>query len=99
MSPEKPTPASQLAKLDALISAAAAARADAIKGIDIFGTVRGLALTNAVYDLLEIDAVYDWGEDLRRELGLFEEIEPLPRVTTKVRKLDPAIWPGLEAAE
>lgn len=68
-----PTIATQLERLDNLIRAAAAARADAIKGVDIFGTVRGLALTNAVYDLLEIDAIYDWGEDLRRELGMFGE--------------------------
>lgn len=65
----------QLERLDALIAAATAAR-EAARRNHLFIAVEGLALTNAAYALFECDELYDAADQVRRELGLFED-EPL----------------------
>jgi hypothetical protein len=62
----------QLAKLDALLSACAAAREEARKG-QLFVSIAGIALTNAAYGLFECRDLYDIGDDVRRELGIDRE--------------------------
>lgn len=85
---------SQLEKLDALISAAAAAR-EAARTERLFASCAGLALVNAIHDLLEVDAIYDFASDMGRELGLFDD-EPLIPITIRARDVNPDAW---EAAE
>lgn len=62
----------QLAKLDALLSACAAAREQARKG-RLFVSFAGLALTNAAFALFECPELYDIGDDVLSELGIDRE--------------------------
>lgn len=68
----------QLEKLDTLIRTATAAREQARREM-LFASVEGVCLLNALYDLTEIDAVYDFTDDVRRECGLFAELAPVQR--------------------
>ena len=64
--------APQLEKLDTLIRTATAAREQARQG-NLFASIEGVCFLNAIYDLTEVDAVYDFADDVRRECGLFGE--------------------------
>lgn len=71
---------SVLTKLDTLINAAGRARAVAIRDEGkpecqqmLFASPAGLALVNAAFDLFEVPELYDFAEQVRRELGLFED--------------------------
>lgn len=68
--PIQPHP--QLTKLDALLSACAAAREEARKG-RLFVSYAGLVLTNAAFDLFECPELYDVASDVRSELGIDRE--------------------------
>lgn len=57
----------QLEKIDNLIRAAEACRPAA--SVDqVFGSRRGVALLNAVHDLLELDSIYDFARDIERDV-------------------------------
>lgn len=71
---------STLTKLDTLINAAGRARAVAIRDEGkpecqqmLFASPAGLALVNAMYDICEVPELYEFAEQIRRELGLFED--------------------------
>jgi hypothetical protein len=60
--------ARQLARLEALIGAARAARPSAARGM-LFASRSGKALVNAAFDLFECDGLYRLGQDVDHELG------------------------------
>ena len=64
-------PHPQLTKLDALLSACAAAREEARKG-RLFCSYAGLAIAKAADALFEADP-YDIADDIRSELGIDRE--------------------------
>lgn len=63
-------------ELEALIAAATKAR-DAADRDHLFESHSGRALVNAIYDLIEVDAVYDLANEIGRELGVDEDGEPI----------------------
>jgi hypothetical protein len=65
---------SQLDKLDALIAAAQRARIAAEHNL-LFADRRGLALLNAIFDLVEVEGVYDLARDVEREVRCPDETE------------------------
>lgn len=61
----------------------------------VFASRQYAAFLNALYDLTEIEALYDATTDAARDAGFDADdgtLAALPRVTTPVRKLDPAVW-------
>lgn len=63
---------SQLELLDALISAAAAAR-EAARKDRLFASTDGIAFLLAAYSLTEVDGLWEFAKEVARETGLSEE--------------------------
>jgi len=63
----------QLVKLDAVINAAMAARAEASRE-NLFASQAGKILVNAMHDLTEVDGLYDKVRDISFELGEVESL-------------------------
>lgn len=61
----------QRMKLEAAITALGRCRAAADRG-NLFASNEGLAMVNALYDLTEVDALYDFAQDFAHEFGLVE---------------------------
>lgn len=66
----------QRVALENLATAASRAR-DAADRSDLFASHSGRALVNAIYDLIEVDAVYDLANEIGQSLGLDEDGEPI----------------------
>jgi hypothetical protein len=63
----------QVTKLWAMIDAATrCSQLPALRRNDLFGTREGVALVNAMYDLTEVDALYEFARDIEFEFGLGE---------------------------
>lgn len=78
--PFKITPAvhPQLLKLEALRAACDRALLVASKG-ELFASAEGIKLTNAAYDLFEVDGLYDLAGDVAFELHVDREtLRPTP---------------------
>lgn len=63
-------------QLEMLITAANKARAAADNNA-LFESRAGMSLVNAIYDLIEIDAVYDLAGDIGQSIGLDQEGQPI----------------------
>jgi hypothetical protein len=63
----------QLGRVDELISALQAARLDASRG-NFFASHAGKAAVNAMFELTEIDALYDKVRDISFEIGEVESL-------------------------
>jgi hypothetical protein len=68
----------QLAHLEAVIDAAEKARAAAQRG-DLFVSIEGMRLVNAIHDLTEVDALYDLADDIAAQIDEPREA-PLGRI-------------------
>jgi hypothetical protein len=66
----------QRTELEMLITAAAKARDDADRN-RLFESHSGRALVNAIYDLIEVDAVYDLANEIGQACGADEDGEPI----------------------
>lgn len=83
---------SQREKLENIIRAAERALVAAEHG-HLFGDRRGLALVNAIHDLLEVDAIYDLARDIERECGIgFERPEMLGDSNLVGREINDRNW-------
>jgi hypothetical protein len=66
----------QMLKLKALIQAAECAL-EAASRDRLFASRAGFRLVNAMHDLTEVDALYDFAEDVAATAGLPENCEPI----------------------
>jgi hypothetical protein len=86
---------SQLEKLEAMIAAAQSARHAAAHDM-LFASRSGVALAEAIHDLIEVDGVFDLAGDIRREIGSNEEVEipQLRPITLRPVRLNSQLWGG-----
>lgn len=74
----------QLAHLEALIVAAEKARTAAARG-DLFVSIEGVRLVNAMHDLTEVDALYDLADDIAVQIDEPREA-PLGRIYATITR-------------
>lgn len=74
----------QLAHLEAVIDAAEKARAAAQRG-DLFVSIEGMRLVNAIHDLTEVDALYDLADDIAVQIDEPREA-PLGRIYATITR-------------
>lgn len=91
--------ASQIEKLEAVIAAAQSARHAAARNL-LLASRAGVALLDAIHDLTEVDGVFDFAADVRREVCMdcddWPTLPALRPITVQPVKLNPAIWEGGE---